>query len=66
MGKVVLVEIVEVGKYFIKSKIVTISDKLWISDGISSTKYNDRNNWIYCGSLITSFILVLFFAYYVR
>lgn len=64
MGKIVRVEIINVGKFYIKSKIIKVSDKLWLDNGIlsKSKKYNDRNNYIYVISIITSFLFVLIFA----
>eukprot|EP00483_Globobulimina_turgida_P006653 UN06663 len=62
MGKIVCVEITEVGKYFIKSKIVDVngSNKLWVDNGI---KVKDRNNFVYI-SIVFSFLVVFLGAFF--
>lgn len=70
MGKVVNVEIIEIGKYFIKSKLISFkNDKYWLTNGLnnyqnSNNNNQDRNNWIYCISLVTTLIIIVFISFY--
>eukprot|EP01084_Bolivina_argentea_P279799 478393_1 len=57
MGKIVQVKIVLVGKFHLKSKIVHISNRLWVNNGLNS-KYNN-----YTLSLII-LLIVVFVAIY--
>jgi len=73
MGKVVAVEIKEVGKFFIKSSFLHTSDTLWVSDGVSeppqsqsrSTDTNNSYSHAYTAVMITLICLIALFSFLV-